>query len=308
MKIVSLLPSATEIICGIGLREQLVGVTHECDYPSDVVGLPVVTHSRIPKGLPSHEIDAIVRGQLETDNALYSLEEGVLSSLAPDLIVTQSLCDVCAVSADEVNTVACQLPKSARVINLEPTCLNDVLDTILVVGAAAERPVEAQAYYDSLLQRVEHVVRRTEKIDRESRPKVAILEWLDPLFDGGHWYPELIEMAGGTPCFGHRDKPSCSRSWEDLVEAQPDVILVSLCGFDLERTAQDIPLLTNRPGFSTLPAALNGQTYMVDGNSYFSRPGPRLVCSLEILANLLHPEVHPLPEGVPSATKWSADF
>lgn len=308
MNIVSLLPSATEIICGIGLRNQLVGVTHECDYPVDVVGLPIVTRSRIPKGLPSHEIDAIVRGQLETDSALYCLEEEVLASLAPDLIVTQSLCDVCAVSAEEVTSIACQLPNSARVINLEPTCLNDVLDTILVIGDAAGCFVEAQAYYDGLVRRVEQVVQRTESIGSVSRPKVAILEWLDPLFDGGHWYPELIEMAGGTPCFGHRDKPSCSRSWEDLVEAQPDVILVSLCGFDLERTVQDIPLLANRSGFLTLPAVLKGQTYMVDGNSYFSRPGPRLVDSLEILANLLHPEVHPLPEGVPSATRWSVDF
>lgn len=308
MNIVSLLPSATEIICGIGLRNQLVGVTHECDYPVDVVGLPIVTRSRIPKGLPSHEIDAIVRGQLETDSALYCLEEEVLASLAPDLIVTQSLCDVCAVSAEEVTSIACQLPNSARVINLEPTCLNDVLDTILVVGDAAGCFVEAQAYYDGLVRRVEQVVQRTESIGSVSRPKVAILEWLDPLFDGGHWYPELIEMAGGTPCFGHRDKPSCSRSWEDLVEAQPDVILVSLCGFDLERTVQDIPLLANQSGFLTLPAVLKGQTYMVDGNSYFSRPGPRLVDSLEILANLLHPEVHPLPEGVPSVTRWSVDF
>ncbi|MEH6468040.1 MAG: cobalamin-binding protein [Porticoccus sp.] len=307
MKIVSLLPSATEIICGIGLRDQLVGVTHECDYPADVVGLPIVTRSRIPKGLPSHEIDTIVRGQLETDSALYSLEEEVLASLAPDLIVTQSLCDVCAVSADEVTSVACQLPKKANVINLEPTCLNDVLETILVVGNAAERPLVAQAYYDSLIQRVENVVQSTESIGYDSRPRVAILEWLDPLFDGGHWYPELIEMAGGTPCFGHRDKPSCSRSWEDLVAAQPDVILVSLCGFDLERTARDMPLLVDQPGFSKLPAAQNDQIYMVDGNCYFSRPGPRLVDSLEILANLLHPEVHPLPADVPVATKWQVE-
>ncbi|MDX2349890.1 MAG: cobalamin-binding protein [Porticoccus sp.] len=307
MKIVSLLPSATEIICGIGLRDQLVGVTHECDYPEDVEGLPVVTRSRIPKGLPSNEIDAIVRGQLETDSALYSLEAEVLASLSPDLIVTQSLCDVCAVSADEVTSVACQLPGNTNVINLEPTCLSDVLETILVVGDAAERSVEAQAYFDSLTQRVEAVVQRTKHIGHDLRPKVAVLEWLDPLFDGGHWYPELIEMAGGTPCFGHPNKPSCSRSWEDLIAAQPDVILVSLCGFNLERTAKDIPLLASRPGFSNLPAAQNGQTYMVDGNCYFSRPGPRLVDSLEILANLLHPEVHFLPKGVPSAMKWSAE-
>tara|TARA_R110001592_G_scaffold363352_2_gene684813 strand:+ start:86094 stop:87026 length:933 start_codon:yes stop_codon:yes gene_type:complete len=306
MNIVSLLPSATEIICGIGLRDQLVGVTHECDYPSDVVGLPVVTQSRIPKGLASHEIDVLVRSQLETDSALYSLDMDTLSTLAPNLIVTQALCDVCAVSADEVTSVACELPGSPQVINLEPTCLSDVLLTIPVVGKAAGREAEAQVYLDHLNRRVDAVVQRSESIPHHLRPRVAILEWLDPLFDGGHWYPELIDMAGGIPCFGMRDKPSCSRSWGDLVAAKPDVILVSLCGFDLSRTEQDMPLLLHNTEFSQLPAAKNDQVFMVDGNSYFSRPGPRLVDSLEILANLLHPEVHSLPAGVPAATKWNA--
>ncbi len=306
MKIVSLLPSATEIICGIGLRDQLVGITHECDYPGDVLGLPIVTRSKIPKGLSSHEIDVMVRSQLETDSALYSLDVETLSSLKPDLIVTQALCDVCAVSAEEVITVACELPGHAQVINLEPTCLSDVLQTIPVVGKAAKCEAEAQAYYELLNQRVATVVRRTEAVDLYLRPRVAILEWLDPLFDGGHWYPELIEMAGGIPCFGTRDKPSCSRPWEDLVAAKPDVILVSLCGFDLSRTEQDMPLLVNNVEFSQLPANKKGQIFMVDGNSYFSRPGPRLVDSLEILANLLHPEIHPLPAGLSAATEWKA--
>jgi iron complex transport system substrate-binding protein len=304
MNIVSLLPSATEIICGIGLREQLVGITHECDYPGNVQGLPVVTNSRIPKGLPSHEIDALVSDQLETDSALYSLDMEVLGALEPDLIVTQALCDVCAVSSDEVASVLCELPGNTQLINLEPTCLSDVLETIPVVGKAANREVEAQAYFEHLSQRVASVVERTETIVGDLRPKVAILEWLDPLFDGGHWYPELIEMAGGIPCFGSRDKPSCSRAWEDLAAVNPEVILVSLCGFDLERTAQDMPLLVSHLGFSALPAAKNNQIYMIDGNSYFSRPGPRLVDSLEILANLLHPDVHPLPADIPAATKW----
>jgi iron complex transport system substrate-binding protein len=307
VNIVSLLPSATEIICGIGLRDQLVGVTHECDFPVDVRGLPVVTSSRIPKGLASDEIDAMVRRQLETDKALYSLNMDVLARLSPDLIVTQALCDVCAVSADEVNAVACDLPGNAEVINLEPTCLTDVLQTIPVVGKATGHKAEAQLYLDQLNQRVDAVVRRTSGISNNLRPRVAILEWLDPLFDGGHWYPELIAMAGGIPCFGAGDKPSCSRSWNDLLVAAPEVVLVSLCGFDLERTAQDMPLLVNNAVFSSLPAAKDGQVYMVDGNSYFSRPGPRLVDSLEILANLLHPDIHPLPPGLPQATKWMAN-
>ena len=302
MKIVSLLPSATEIICGIGLRDQLVGITHECDYPADVADLPVVTESRIPKGLDSARIDKLVRSQLEEDSALYSLKEDVLRELSPDLIVTQALCDVCAVSAADVTEFACQLD-GAKVINLEPVCLNDVLNTIPVVGVATGKVTEANYYFQSLNKRTDAVSIRSTGIPLEQRPRVAILEWLDPLFDGGHWYPELIEMAGGTPCFGDRDKPSCSRSWEDLVAAEPEVIIVSLCGFDLARTRQDIPLLTNRDGCESLAAVQNGRVYMVDGNSYFSRPGPRLVDSLEILAHTLHPQIHPLPMGLPAAVQ-----
>ncbi|MEZ5530358.1 MAG: cobalamin-binding protein [Porticoccaceae bacterium] len=301
MRIVSLLPSATEIICGLGLRDSLVGVTHECDYPADVLGLPVVTTSRIPKGLDSAEIDALVNGQLETDSALYSLKTDVLNQLAPDLIVTQALCDVCAVSADEVNAVSCQLPGDVRVINLEPSCLDDVLDTVLLVGESAGCSATAQQYHAGLKRRVEAVAERSAAIARESRPRVAILEWIEPLFDGGHWYPELIELAGGIPCFGHRHSPSRRRSWQELVDAAPEVVLVSLCGFDLSRTALDIPLLTKCPEYGMLPAAQAGRVYAVDGNSYFSRPGPRLVDSLEILAHLLHPQRHPLPAGLPTA-------
>ena len=302
MRIISLLPSATEIICGIGLRDSLVGATHECDFPPDVVGLPVVTASRIPKGLASDEIDTLVSDQLETDSALYSLNEPVLRQLAPDLIVTQALCDVCAVSAGEVNEIACQLPGDVRVINLEPTCLQDVLDTVLLVGEAAGCLAAAASYHAELCRRVNQVAARTAAVPA-LRPRVAILEWLDPIYDGGHWYPELIELAGGTPCFGEQQRPSRRRSWEELVAAAPDVVVVSLCGFDLQRTALDIPLLTGRPGYGMLPATESGQVYMVDGNSYFSRPGPRLVDSLEILANLLHPDIHPLPQGMIGAVK-----
>ncbi|TNF03621.1 MAG: cobalamin-binding protein [Gammaproteobacteria bacterium] len=307
MRIVSLLPSATEIICGLGLRHQLVGVTHECDYPPDVVGLPIVTSSRIPKGLSSAEIDAQVNGQLDTDSALYSLDKHRLEHLQPDLIVTQALCDVCAVSADEVNAISCQLPGDVRVVNLEPSCLKDVLDTVLLVGEAAGCVETAQQYHGYLDQRVAAVAQRSQRLGDRPRPRVAILEWIDPLFDGGHWYPELIGLAGGTPCFGDRHGPSRRRNWSDLVAAAPDVLLVSLCGFDLQRTAQDIPLLTNQPDYGMLPAAKTGQVFAVDGNRYFSRPGPSLVDSLEILANLLHPDIHPLPSGLAPAMHVSTE-
>lgn len=303
MRIVSLLPSATEIICGVGLRDSLVGVTHECDYPPNVAGLPVVTASRIPKGLASGEIDTLVSNQLEMDTALYSLNEPVLRQLAPDLIVTQALCDVCAVSAGEVNDMACQLPGDVRVINLEPSCLRDVLDTVLLVGEATDCTEAAATYYAELSHRVDRVAKRTAAIPAARRPRVAILEWLDPIFDGGHWYPELIELAGGIPCFGEQQLPSRRRFWEELVASAPDVMIASLCGFDLQRTAMDIPLLTDRPDYCMLPAAVSDQVYMVDGNSYFSRPGPRLVDSLELLANLLHPATHPLPPGIICAIK-----
>lgn len=301
MKIVSLLPSATELICGIGLREQLVGVSHECDYPASVKGLPVLTRSRIPPGLPSWQIDQMVSDQLRQDAALYSLELERLIKLEPDLIVTQALCDVCAVSGNDVVRALGSLPGDPQVVNLEPTCLQDVLDTVGLVAEAASCKDKGAEYLDELTDRIDLVSGRTASIPQSGRPRVAMLDWLDPLFDGGHWCPEIIELAGGLPCLGEKQTPSRRREWGELIATRPHVIFIALCGFDVERSMKDVEILFSHPEFKEMWKNVQPRIFLVDGNAYFSRPGPRLVDSLEIMANALHGEVHPLPEGLAPA-------
>lgn len=299
MRIVSLLPSATELICELGLREQLVGVSHECDYPASVTDLPVVTRSRIPGGLASGAIDTLVRTQLETDKALYSLDLPVLETLRPDLIVTQALCDVCAVSAEEVNSASCELPGRPRVVNLEPMRLAEVFDTLELLGDAAACPERAAQRRRSLQGRVNAVRERSAAVS--DRPRVAMLEWLDPLFNAGHWTPQLVEFAGGTECLGNPFAPSQQVTPEALADADPDVIFIALCGFDLARSLEDVDRLDRSAGWKRLSAVMAGRVFVTDGNAYFSRPGPRLVDSLEILAHALHPSIHPLPQRLPGA-------
>lgn len=292
MNIVSLLPSATEIICAIGLEAELVGITHECDFPESVGGLPVVTRSLIPEGLCSDEIDARVREQLSGQAALYQLRMDVLERLQPDLIISQSLCDVCAVAADEVQTAARALPGQPTVLNLEPMSLDDVLDTMVEVGVATGRETDAAAAVQKLSARVDAVRERTDRITPTERPRVAVLEWLDPLFNAGHWTPELVGFAGGIDCTGTPKRPSEQLTWEQLAAADPDAIVVSLCGFDVERSMVDVERLRGDPRWEGLRAVREKRLLVMDGNAYLSRPGPRLVDGLEILARGLHPAVH----------------
>jgi len=292
MNIVSLLPSATEIVCALGLEDQLVGVTHECDYPSSVNRLPKVTRTLIPHDASSQEIDALVRERLKTQAALYSLDMEVLERLQPDLIVTQSLCDVCAVAEAEVQEAACHLPGQPRILNLEPMSLLDVFETLRMVGQATGREEQAAQVVKALQARVEAVVERTATILVRERPRVAFLEWIDPLFSPGHWNPTLIDMAGGVDVLGQAGQPSRTTRWEEVVQAQPDVVFIACCGFDEERAMQDVLILEKLPEWNRLPAVQSGRVYVSDGNAYFSRPGPRLVDSLEILAHALHSQVH----------------
>ena len=285
MRIVSLLPSATEIVCCVGLQPSLVGVTHECDFPVGVADLPVVTTSKIPKGLASRDIDTMVRTQLESDAALYSLKMEVLEELKPDLIISQSLCDVCAVAANEVEAAACQLPGRPRVLNLEPASLEDVFGTVIEVGRAAECENRARQTVSGLQARVDCV--RQKASSSRKRPRVAVLEWLDPLFNAGHWTPQLVDFAGGIDCLGNLFEPSSTISLDQLSDADPDVIVVALCGFNVERSRQDVTSIETRPEWQRLRAVRSGNVHVVDGNAYFSRPGPRLVDSLELLGRLL---------------------
>ena len=301
MRIVSLLPSATEMICALGLEDQLVGVTHECDFPAFVRGLPKVTNTLIPTDAPSPEIDRLVRQRLETTRALYTLNLPMLEQLRPDLIVTQALCDVCAVAEEEVQAAACSLPGSPRVINLEPQTLSQVFGAIRQVAAAAGVSPKGEEVVEGLAARVEGVVARRTAL--RSRPRVALLEWLDPPFSCGHWSPELVRLAGGVEGLGREGRPSRTLRWDEVIEWQPEVVFIACCGFDVARTMDDVPLLQRVPGWQDLLAVRLGQIYVTDGSHYFSRPGPRLVDSLEILAHTLDPIVHPLPAGLPAAVR-----
>ena len=306
MRIVSLLPSATELVCGLGLQNQLVGVSHECDYPASVVGLPILTSSRIPEGLDSGSIDHLVTEQLKSDQALYDLNIGVLTSLRPDLIVTQALCDVCAVSGNDVARAVGSLPNNPKVINLEPNCLTDVLDTVELLAEAADCVKQGQIYLRELRYRISQVNAKSSVINRSDKPRVALLDWLDPIFDGGHWSPEIIELAGGIACFGNKREPSQRRSWNDLIQAKPEIIFIALCGFNVERSMQDVEDFFGSQEFSVLRDQVGSKIFLVDGNAYFSRPGPRLVDALEIMANAIHPLIHKLPSNLPVAIKLTS--
>jgi iron complex transport system substrate-binding protein len=306
MRIVSLLPSATEIICSLGLADQLVGVTHECDFPLAVKALPRVTRTLIPVNASSGEIDTLVRERLRSKAALYTLDMPVLERLRPDLIVTQALCDVCAVAEDEVRDAACSLPGNPRVVNLEPERLSEVFDAIRAVGRATDRAARANDVVAGLEARVERVASRTATL--RDAPRTAFIEWLDPPFSCGHWNPELVRLAGGNELLGHEGRRSRTLDWAEVVRARPEAIAIACCGFSLERTLRELHVLESVPGWHTLPAVQQDGVIVIDGSQYFSRPGPRLVDSLEILAHGLHPQLHPLADGLPSPIRFGRDL
>ncbi|MCI0465287.1 MAG: cobalamin-binding protein [Gemmataceae bacterium] len=299
MRIVSLQPSATEIVCALGLGDQLVGLTHECDWPAFVLDLPKVTRTLIPHDATSRRIDELVRERLRTQRALYTLDLPVLEALRPDLIVTQALCDVCAVAEEEVRAAACTLPGDPRVINLEPMTLAQVFDSIAQVAAATGTEDRAAAVIRRSHAHVDAVAARTASL--RDRPRVALLEWIDPPFSCGHWSPELVRLAGGVEGIGQEGQPSRTLRWDEVVAWQPKVLFLACCGFTVERTLRDREILCGYPGWADLPCVRARRVYVVNGSDYFSRPGPRLVDSLEILAHALHPDVHPLPPGLPAA-------
>jgi iron complex transport system substrate-binding protein len=296
MRIVSLLPSATEIVCALGLSDQLVGVTHECDYPIEVEKLPKVTKTVIPHDSSSAEIDELVRNRLELTTALYSLRTDVLRELKPDLIVTQALCDVCAVAESEVLSVMNLLPNKPDLVNLEPMSIDDVLLTIRMVGEASNNIEDAQALVNALQSRIDLVKSRTQTLlNSEELPRVVFLEWIDPLFNAGHWNPELIQIAGGEDCLGNINQASRTTDWQEVLDIDPDFLFIACCGFDIPRTMQDIEILKSYPHWKELSCVRKDKVYVSDGNAYFSRSGPRLIDSLEIIAHAMHPAIHPLP-------------
>lgn len=286
MRIVSLLPSATEILCALGLEEQLVGVTHGCDFPPSVSRLPRITSTGIPTDAPSAEIDRLVRERHAAGLPLYDLDEAMLLRLAPDLLVTQGLCDVCAVADSDARAVAARLPGRVEVVSLAPTRLGDVFADILEIGRLTGTGGRAQALVAASRARVEAVRAATERLPA---PRVTLLEWVDPLYASGHWTPELVTLAGGREGHGKPGARSRRMEWQEVLDWAPEVLILACCGLDLPRTALELKRLRAYPGFAELPCARSGRMHAVDGDALFSRSGPRLVDSLEILAHLLHP-------------------
>lgn len=295
-RICSLLPSATEIVCALGLSDRLVGVTHECDFPPAIRQKPQVTSSVIDsEGLSGAEIDQAVRDSLAEEATIYHLDRTALDHLRPDLILTQELCDVCAVGTDLVKETVATLVSRPMVVSLEPRTLSEVLESVLTVGrltGAERRAAELVQQLQTRLDRVREAVR-----DRPVVP-VLTLEWVDPVFVGGHWVPEMVRIAGGRDVLGQAGHPSRQVTWQEVADSHPEVVIAMPCGFGVERSAEELSRAALPAEWSRLPAVRADRVFVVDGSSYFNRPGPRLIEGVEILASLLHPEVfRDAPEG-----------
>jgi iron complex transport system substrate-binding protein len=286
MRIVSLLPSATEILFGLGAGDQVVGVTHECDFPEQAKTLPQLTSSALPQAGTPSEIDRHVRKSLHEGSSLYYLNSELLEDLAPDLIVTQELCAVCAVSYSIVDRAARRLSSDPRIVSLEPSSLEDVYANIETVGRLTDRESEAQELVASLQTRIDALKARVAGLPQQ---RVLVLEWTEPPMSGGHWAPQLVEIAGGIPVLGNPGANSQVLTWEQIAEADPDVIIVAPCGFDLEKTQEAVARLRSAGEWNALRAVRSGNVALVDGNAYLNRPGPRLVDTAEIFAGILHP-------------------
>jgi len=288
-RIISLIASATEIVHALGIDNYLVGVSHECDYPPSVKNLPACSSSKIDMDERSYSIDEKVKAIVQESLSVYKVDAGLLEALKPTHIITQTQCEVCAVSLRDVEEAVCRITSSQpAIVTLEPNCLDDVWGDINRIGDALGISGKADEVVAALKERMNDIASRAHQSDRT--PRMACIEWVDPLMSAGNWMPELITMAGGMNLFGEAGKHSPWVTWEQLVEKDPDVILVMPCGFDIDRTLQDMPLLTGKKEWQTLKAVRTNNVYAADGNQYFNRPGPRLADSLEILAEILHPE------------------
>jgi iron complex transport system substrate-binding protein len=289
MHIASLVPSSTEMLFELGLGDQVVAVTHECDWPPEARSLPSLTRSVIPEGLGPAEIDRVVRETVAAGSPLYELDRERLAELDPHLIVTQAVCEVCAVSFDDVVAVAASLPSHPRVISLDPLTLEDVLKDITRLGGAAGVDAAASGLRSQASRRLDAV---SAAVAGAPRPSVLALEWLDPPFVAGHWVPEMIELAGGSDPLGRAGERSRTASWAELETVDWDVAVVMPCGYDAARSLEEARNYEQR--IASLGAA---QVVTVDASAYFSRPGPRLVTGVELLAHILHPELMPAPDG-----------
>jgi iron complex transport system substrate-binding protein len=295
-RIVSLLPSATEIVCALGLEDSLVGVTHECDFPPSVVGKPVLTSSRIShETMSSAEIDHAVRSQLDGHGSIYNLDEKLLAELKPDLVITQELCEVCAVSYKTVLQAARLIESDARVVSLEPNNIQDIFANIRTVGELAGASAAADALVRDLAVQLDALAVLLTEV--ETRPRTLVLEWLEPPFAPGHWVPEQVAFAGGDASFGNAGGKSHTTTAEEIREYAPEVVVLAPCGFYKEDTLRALESARLPRGWKELPAVRTGRVWAVDATSYFSRPGPRVVEGAEILLKVIHPDIFGEPDA-----------
>ena len=295
MRIVSLLPSATEILFALGFDREVVGVSHECDFPPQARTKKIVIHSRIPYDASPSEIDRLVREYVSRGESLYAVDAQALEELAPDLIITQDLCHVCAASPDDLAAALARFPERPEVLCLNPQDLGDVWRDILWVGEETRRGRAAEALLEQIgerLARVEEAVAQTSE-----RPRVAFLEWLQPFYISGHWVPEMIELAGGHDVLGRVRTPSTRVTLEEIAAAAPDIILVSPCGYNAQRARDEYRSMQHADEWNALPAVRNGRVYALEANHYFSRSGPRLITGVEALAKIFHPAIAVTPEA-----------
>lgn len=288
-RVISLLSSATEIVCGLGCQTLLVGRSHECDYPPEILHLPQCSRPRIDVTGSSREIDERVKSSASQGLSLYDIDRNRLRELRPDIILTQTQCEVCAVSLKDVEAAVCELlDMPTRIVSLHPNSLDDLWRDIRLVARELHVVPNGEALVERLSQRLQTLEEATRQLTH--RPRVACLEWLDPLMAAGNWVPQLVEIAGGNNMLGVAGEHSPWMDWDSLIAAHPDVIVGLPCGWDIAKASSELQPLTCHPAWSSLPAVQSGRVYVTDGNQYFNRPGPRLVESAEILAEMFHPD------------------
>jgi len=303
-RIVSLIPSATEIVDSLGLTEFLVGRSHECDFPAQVLNLPILTAPKFDPHMDSRAIQNAVSQILQNALSVYRVDEALLQTLQATHIITQAQCEVCAVSLKDVEEAVCRLSDSARVVSLEPNQLADVWADIQRVASALGETSRGESLVNTLKERIQAIAVQT--VSLKHRPRVACIEWIEPLMAAGNWMPELVDLAGGQNLFGVAGQHSPWMSWDDLRAANPDILVLLPCGFNIARTRQDMHFLTTRPDWDELSAVQSGQVYLTDGNQFFNRPGPRLVESLEILAEIFHPDMFDFGHRGRGWVAWSS--
>ncbi len=304
MNIVSLLPSATEMVCVLGRTRELAGISHSCDHPAGLDDIPVMTSTRVPAGESSDTIDQFVRKHLGKNGSLYHVDFEALQNVRPDVIISQGLCDVCAVSSSELDSVLCRFHSRPALVDLNASTIEDVIGDIERVGQAIGSVTRALDFASEMRTRIDEVARRTASIPMQERPRVAMLEWLHPPFNSGHWTPRLLELAGAIDCLGQSGVASRTTDFDEVLAARPDVILVCLCGLDFRATLKDLDALMSNPQWLQILQQVNGRVLVMEDHALFSRPGPRLINGLGVLAHALHPRIHP-PDATYKASWYS---